>query len=206
MQLQATASALNRGRGRPSLGPTAKTQPIIRPQSMIFKQQPAGQVLVPANYQLSGNQVFQVGFLGPCYFITVRLVSRPKQHSSNAQQLVNSALLTPWTVLGGGRQWVGRATGRSARHGLRSIRRPGPWLLTGNGCFYLTFSRVPQCFTFTFTSRKMQGLKISWYLYKYHITWYILDIQGNSNSTLTIGISETIRDTRKFKLGQSCAI
>lgn len=62
MQLQATASALNRGRGRPSLGPTAKTQPIIRPQSMIFKQQPAGQVLVPANYQLSGNQVFQVGF------------------------------------------------------------------------------------------------------------------------------------------------
>jgi len=33
-----------------------------------------------------------------------------------------------------------------------------------------------------------------------------LHIQGNSNSTLTIGISETIRDTRKLKLGQSCAI
>ncbi|XP_066254339.1 MOG interacting and ectopic P-granules protein 1 isoform X1 [Euwallacea similis] len=63
MQLQATAaaaSALNRGRGRPSLGPTVKTQPIIRPQGMIFKQQTGGQVLVPANYQLSGNQVFQV--------------------------------------------------------------------------------------------------------------------------------------------------
>ncbi|XP_076262916.1 zinc finger protein MEP-1 isoform X3 [Rhynchophorus ferrugineus] len=74
MQLQANASsALNRGRGRPALiGPNMKTQPVIRPQGMIFKQQSGGSVLVPTNYQLSGNQVFQVvggselgGRLGP---------------------------------------------------------------------------------------------------------------------------------------------
>ncbi|XP_019762818.2 MOG interacting and ectopic P-granules protein 1 [Dendroctonus ponderosae] len=62
MHLQANAassSALNRGRGRPSLGPNVKGQSLIRPQGMIFKQQSGGQVLVPANYQLSGSQVFQ---------------------------------------------------------------------------------------------------------------------------------------------------
>ncbi|XP_050311829.1 MOG interacting and ectopic P-granules protein 1 isoform X2 [Anthonomus grandis grandis] len=66
MQLQANAAAataLNRGRGRPALGTAPiKTQAtMIRPQGMIFKQQPGGgQVLVPANYQLAGNQVYQV--------------------------------------------------------------------------------------------------------------------------------------------------
>ncbi|CAH1125107.1 unnamed protein product [Ceutorhynchus assimilis] len=65
MQLQqatatASTSALNRGRGRPTLGPNVKpSQPMIRPQGMIFKQQSGGQMLVPANYQLSGNQVYQ---------------------------------------------------------------------------------------------------------------------------------------------------
>jgi len=31
-------------------------------------------------------------------------------------------------------------------------------------------------------------------------------VEYNSNSTLTIGISETIRDTKKFKSGQRCRI
>ncbi|XP_030762604.1 MOG interacting and ectopic P-granules protein 1 isoform X2 [Sitophilus oryzae] len=62
MQIQGTQnSALNRGRGRPSLGPNLKSQPAIRPQGMIFKQQTGGSVLVPTSYQLSGNQVFQAG-------------------------------------------------------------------------------------------------------------------------------------------------
>lgn len=63
MQLQSTQQALQRGRGRPTLGPTIKPQQaMLRPAGMVFKQQQmaGGSVLVPTNYQLSGNQVFQV--------------------------------------------------------------------------------------------------------------------------------------------------
>lgn len=56
-----------RGRGRPSLGTNINIKPqssLIRPPGMVFKQQTVsggGSVLVPTSYQLSGNQVFQVG-------------------------------------------------------------------------------------------------------------------------------------------------
>ncbi|KAJ8945932.1 hypothetical protein NQ318_016760 [Aromia moschata] len=63
MQLQSTQQAMQRGRGRPSLGTNAgKPQTVLRPSGMVFKQQTmtGGSVLVPTNYQLSGNQVFQV--------------------------------------------------------------------------------------------------------------------------------------------------
>ncbi|XP_074028267.1 zinc finger protein MEP-1 isoform X2 [Leptinotarsa decemlineata] len=65
MQLQSTQNALNRGRGRPSLGTNMapKPQTMIRPSGMVFKPQASmsgGSVLVPTSYQLSGNQVFQV--------------------------------------------------------------------------------------------------------------------------------------------------
>ncbi|XP_050517832.1 MOG interacting and ectopic P-granules protein 1 isoform X2 [Diabrotica virgifera virgifera] len=64
MQLQSTQSAINRGRGRPTLGPNINIKSqgaMIRPPGMLFKQQTmsGGSVLVPTNYQLSGNQVFQ---------------------------------------------------------------------------------------------------------------------------------------------------
>ncbi|KAJ8919868.1 hypothetical protein NQ315_006397 [Exocentrus adspersus] len=61
MQLQSTQQAMQRGRGRPSLG-NVKPQTVLRPSGMVFKQQAmaGGSVLVPTNYQLSGNQVFQV--------------------------------------------------------------------------------------------------------------------------------------------------
>ncbi|KAG5887467.1 hypothetical protein JTB14_017322 [Gonioctena quinquepunctata] len=64
MQLQSTQNVLNRGRGRPSLGAnmTVKPQNLIRPSGMVFKPQSSmsgGSVLVPTNYQLGGNQVFQ---------------------------------------------------------------------------------------------------------------------------------------------------
>ncbi|KAJ8947373.1 hypothetical protein NQ314_008622 [Rhamnusium bicolor] len=61
MQLQSTQQAMQRGRGRPSLGANVKPQTVLRPSGMVFKQQTmtGGSVLVPTNYQLSGNQVFQ---------------------------------------------------------------------------------------------------------------------------------------------------
>lgn len=62
MQLLSTNSshALHRGRGRPSLG-TPMKQAMIRPSGMVYKQaMSGGSVLVPTNYQLSGNQVYQV--------------------------------------------------------------------------------------------------------------------------------------------------
>jgi hypothetical protein len=61
MQLLSTNSshALHRGRGRPSLG-TPMKQAMIRPSGMVYKQaMSGGSVLVPTNYQLSGNQVYQ---------------------------------------------------------------------------------------------------------------------------------------------------
>ncbi|XP_057664232.1 neurofilament heavy polypeptide-like isoform X1 [Diorhabda carinulata] len=65
MQLQSAQNALNRGRGRPTLGGNVNIKPqgaLVRPPGMVFKQQTmsGGSVLVPTNYQLSGNQVFQV--------------------------------------------------------------------------------------------------------------------------------------------------
>lgn len=64
MNLTTTQAVLQRGRGRPTIGPTVvKPQtPILRPTGMVFKQQSmsGGSLLVPTNYQLSGNQVFQV--------------------------------------------------------------------------------------------------------------------------------------------------
>ncbi|CAG9856072.1 unnamed protein product [Phyllotreta striolata] len=67
MQLQSTQNALNRGRGRPSLGATnlnLKPQgTLVRPPGLLYKQQAVaggGSVLVSTNYQLSGSQVFQV--------------------------------------------------------------------------------------------------------------------------------------------------
>lgn len=66
MNLTTTQAVLQRGRGRPTIGPAAvvnkpQTQ-IMRPQGMVFKQQAmsGGSLLVPTNYQLSGSQVFQV--------------------------------------------------------------------------------------------------------------------------------------------------
>ncbi|KAJ8968392.1 hypothetical protein NQ317_012229 [Molorchus minor] len=61
MQLQSTQQAMQRGRGRPTLGANVKSQTVLRPSGMVFKQQTmtGGSVLVPTNYQLSGNQVFQ---------------------------------------------------------------------------------------------------------------------------------------------------
>ncbi|XP_063910499.1 MOG interacting and ectopic P-granules protein 1 isoform X1 [Zophobas morio] len=58
----ATSNALHRGRGRPSLGgPASMKQAMIRPSGMVYKQtMSGGSVLVPTNYQLSGNQVYQV--------------------------------------------------------------------------------------------------------------------------------------------------
>ncbi|XP_018567809.1 MOG interacting and ectopic P-granules protein 1 isoform X2 [Anoplophora glabripennis] len=65
MQLQSTQQAMQRGRGRPSLG-NVKPQTVLRPSGMVFKQQAmaGGSVLVPTNYQLSGNQVFQTANQG----------------------------------------------------------------------------------------------------------------------------------------------
>ncbi|CAH0547216.1 unnamed protein product [Brassicogethes aeneus] len=61
MQLQSTQQALQRGRGRPPTITNAKPQQTLRPSGMLFKQQgmSGGSVLVPTNYQLSGNQVYQ---------------------------------------------------------------------------------------------------------------------------------------------------
>lgn len=66
MQLHSAQNALNRGRGRPTLGTNPNMKPqggaLVRPPGMVFKQQAmsgGGSVLVPTNYQLSGNQVFQ---------------------------------------------------------------------------------------------------------------------------------------------------
>ncbi|XP_015834287.1 MOG interacting and ectopic P-granules protein 1 isoform X2 [Tribolium castaneum] len=56
-----TSQALHRGRGRPSLGSTSIKQSMIRPSGMVYKQtMSGGSVLVPTNYQVSGNQVYQV--------------------------------------------------------------------------------------------------------------------------------------------------
>lgn len=59
-----TNPAFNRGRGRPTLGTVKQTTPIIRPNpAMIYKQSMSGgSVLVPTNYQLTGNQLYQVNF------------------------------------------------------------------------------------------------------------------------------------------------
>ncbi|RZC41696.1 MOG interacting and ectopic P-granules protein 1 [Asbolus verrucosus] len=62
MQLLNTSNsshALHRGRGRPSLAAPIK-QTMLRPSGMVYKQtMSGGSVLVPTNYQLSGNQVYQ---------------------------------------------------------------------------------------------------------------------------------------------------
>ncbi|GJQ88045.1 hypothetical protein Trydic_g12967 [Trypoxylus dichotomus] len=61
-KMQNAQSALNRGRGRPSLG-TIKQPTLVRnpAQSMIYKtSMSGGSVLLPTNYQLSGNQLYQV--------------------------------------------------------------------------------------------------------------------------------------------------
>ncbi|KAF5289947.1 hypothetical protein FQR65_LT11694 [Abscondita terminalis] len=61
-----TTAALQRGRGRPSMGlPVKQTVQNARPvsASMLFKpsgNMSGGSVLVPTNYQLSGNQLYQV--------------------------------------------------------------------------------------------------------------------------------------------------
>lgn len=65
MQLLNPASpgsqALHRGRGRPTLGGNQMKNAVMRAQGMVYKQtMSGGSVLVPANYQLSGNQVYQV--------------------------------------------------------------------------------------------------------------------------------------------------
>lgn len=134
MHLQANAassSALNRGRGRPSLGPHVKGQSLIRPQGMIFKQQSGSQVLVPANYQLSGNQVFQVIFSAVFWW---------KSTCAIFFEIFRSI---KWDldccVLGCGRQRFGRSTGRYARNGLCSIWRPGAKSLAGNGATNIFF-------------------------------------------------------------------
>ncbi|XP_044252682.1 MOG interacting and ectopic P-granules protein 1 isoform X3 [Tribolium madens] len=55
-----SSQALHRGRGRPSLGAPIK-QSMIKPSGMVYKQtMSGGSVLVPTNYQVSGNQVYQV--------------------------------------------------------------------------------------------------------------------------------------------------
>ncbi|KAK4877231.1 hypothetical protein RN001_009737 [Aquatica leii] len=61
-----TTAALQRGRGRPSLGiPIKHTAQSVRPASTNVLYKPTGNmsggsVLVPTNYQLSGNQLYQV--------------------------------------------------------------------------------------------------------------------------------------------------
>lgn len=61
-KMQSVQSAFNRGRGRPSLG-TVKHPSVMRTptQNMIYKSSMSGgSVLLPTNYQLSGNQLYQV--------------------------------------------------------------------------------------------------------------------------------------------------
>lgn len=55
-------NALNRGRGRPTLGAPMKQQQMIRSNpAMIYKHSMSGgSVLLPANYHVSGNQIYQV--------------------------------------------------------------------------------------------------------------------------------------------------
>lgn len=55
-------NALNRGRGRPTLGAPVKQQAMIRSNpAMIYKHSMSGgSVLVPTNYQMSGNHIYQV--------------------------------------------------------------------------------------------------------------------------------------------------
>lgn len=74
MNLTTTQAVLQRGRGRPTIGPTVAKPPqtpVMRPQGMVFKQQAmsGGSLLVPTNYQLSGNQVFQVSILFEIFYI-----------------------------------------------------------------------------------------------------------------------------------------
>ncbi|KAI4470804.1 zinc finger protein [Holotrichia oblita] len=60
-KMQSAQSALNRGRGRPSLG-TLKQPTLVRnpAQNMIYKtSMSGGSVLLPTNYQLTGNQLYQ---------------------------------------------------------------------------------------------------------------------------------------------------
>ncbi|XP_017773277.1 PREDICTED: MOG interacting and ectopic P-granules protein 1 isoform X2 [Nicrophorus vespilloides] len=55
-------TAMNRGRGRPSLPMPSKKQSQGSPQGLVYKQAVPGgaSVLVPTNYQISGNQLYQV--------------------------------------------------------------------------------------------------------------------------------------------------
>lgn len=60
-KMQAANVVMNRGRGRPSM--SSVRPPILRPSGgMTFKQMSGGSVLVPANYQMSGTQLYQVNF------------------------------------------------------------------------------------------------------------------------------------------------
>lgn len=64
MQLQSTQqpAAFNRGRGRPPTITNTKVPPVLRSPGMVFSKSnmSGGSVLVPTNYQVSGNQVYQV--------------------------------------------------------------------------------------------------------------------------------------------------
>ncbi|XP_049819859.1 MOG interacting and ectopic P-granules protein 1 isoform X3 [Aethina tumida] len=64
MQLQSTQqpAVFNRGRGRPPTITNTKVPPVLRSPGMVFSKSnmSGGSVLVPTNYQVSGNQVYQV--------------------------------------------------------------------------------------------------------------------------------------------------
>lgn len=67
-------SVMQRGRGRPTLGSNSSKQ-VLRPPSgtsMLYKSpsMSGGSVLVPTNYQLSGNQLYQVSALLIVFIIT----------------------------------------------------------------------------------------------------------------------------------------
>ena len=59
MKMQNATSALNRGRGRPSLN-NMKANSMMRTPMLYKQNMSGGSVLLPTNYQLSGSQLYQV--------------------------------------------------------------------------------------------------------------------------------------------------